>query len=85
MCDEKDCAAMERILFTETTTIGVRKYKAERTCLPRQAVIVSTPYGDVAGKETVYDDSRRVSIEYEDARRLAKETGQPLRKILLSR
>jgi uncharacterized protein (TIGR00299 family) protein len=82
LCNETDAAAMEQILFSETSTIGVRKYQAERTCLPRKTVTVATPYGEVQGKETAYGDVRRISIEYEDARRLAKEKNIPLRKIM---
>ncbi|MDR0756438.1 MAG: DUF111 family protein, partial [Tannerella sp.] len=63
-------------------TIGVRKYQVERTCLPRKAVTVTTPYGEVQAKESVYGDTRRISVEYDDARRLAKEKGVPLKEIL---
>jgi uncharacterized protein (TIGR00299 family) protein len=81
LCDEADIPAMERILFTETSTIGLRKYRVERTCLPRKAVTVSTPYGDVKAKETTFGDTSRISIEYEDARRIAREKGVPLRDV----
>lgn len=81
LCDEADIPAMERILFSETSTIGLRKYRVERTCLPRKAVTVSTPYGDVKAKETTFGDTSRISIEYEDARRIAREKGVPLRDV----
>ncbi|MDR0743495.1 MAG: LarC family nickel insertion protein, partial [Tannerella sp.] len=82
MCDAADTPAVEHILFTETSTIGVRKYQVERTCLPRKAVTVATPYGEVQAKESIYGDTRRISIEFDDARRLAKEKGIPLKEIL---
>ncbi|MDR0348387.1 MAG: nickel pincer cofactor biosynthesis protein LarC [Tannerella sp.] len=82
LCDNADITAMEHILFTETTTIGLRKYSVERTCLPRKAVSVSTPYGEIKAKETVYDNMRRITIEYEDARRFAKEKNIPLQVIM---
>jgi uncharacterized protein (TIGR00299 family) protein len=81
LCDEADVPAMERILFSETSTIGLRKYRAERTCLPRKAVTVSTPYGEVKAKETAFGDSTRISVEYEDARRIAREKGVPLQDV----
>jgi uncharacterized protein (TIGR00299 family) protein len=84
LCDEADVPAMERILFTETSTIGLRKYRVERTCLPRKAVTVSTPYGDVKAKETIYGDTSRIAIEYEDARRIAREKGVPLQEVYRS-
>ena len=82
LCDDADVAAMERILFTETSTIGLRKYRVERTCLPRKTLTITTPYGEVRAKETLYEDTRRISIEYEDARRLAKEKNVPLKAIM---
>ncbi|GHT20642.1 UPF0272 protein [Bacteroidia bacterium] len=81
LCDEAAVAVMEDILFTETSTIGVRKYSVLRTCLPREAVTVSTPYGEVKAKKTFYGHTSRIAVEYEDARRLAKEKGIPLREI----
>ncbi|MDR1454435.1 MAG: nickel pincer cofactor biosynthesis protein LarC [Tannerella sp.] len=81
LCDEADIPAMERILFTETSTIGLRKYSVERTCLPRKAVTVSTPYGEIGAKETVFGGTSRISIEYEDARRIAREKGLPLQDV----
>ncbi|MDR0429779.1 MAG: nickel pincer cofactor biosynthesis protein LarC [Tannerellaceae bacterium] len=82
MCDDDKVLAMEHILFTETSTIGVRKYLVWRTCLPRRAVTIATPYGEVQAKESIYGDTRRVSIEFDDAHRLAKEKGVPLKEIL---
>jgi uncharacterized protein (DUF111 family) len=84
MCAAACIPAVEHILFTETSTIGVRKYQVERTCLPRKAVTVATPYGEVQAKESVYGDTRRISIEFDDACRLAKEKGVPLKEILLN-
>jgi uncharacterized protein (DUF111 family) len=81
LCEEADIPAMEHILFTEISTIGLRKYRAERIGLPRKAVTLSTPCGDVKAKETTFGDTTRVSVEYEDARRLARGKGVPLRDV----
>jgi uncharacterized protein (DUF111 family) len=82
ICDEAKTAVMERILFTETSTIGLRKYCAERSCLPRRVVTVDTPYGAVQAKEVTFDGATRTALEYEDASRLAKAKNVPLRDIL---
>ena len=81
LCDEAQIPAMEHILFTETSTVGLRKYPVRRTCLPRETVILTTPYGPLKAKKTFYDGASRISVEYEDARRLAGERGLPLREI----
>jgi uncharacterized protein (TIGR00299 family) protein len=78
LCNKEDIPAMEYVLFTETTTIGLRRYDVERGCLPRKMVTVSTPYGEVKAKETIYDNTNRIAIEYEDACRLAREKNIPL-------
>jgi uncharacterized protein (TIGR00299 family) protein len=81
LCNDADVSAAEHILFSETSTIGLRKYRVERTCLPRKAVTTSTPYGEIKAKETLYGNSARISVEYEDARRIAKEKGIPLQEV----
>jgi uncharacterized protein (TIGR00299 family) protein len=82
ICDVEKVPLMEHIIFAETSTIGIRKHNVERTTLPRKEVIVSTPYGDVKGKEYEYNKAKRISIEYESARNLAKEKHIPLKDII---
>lgn len=84
LCDEPDIPAIAHILFSETSTIGLRKYRVERTYLPRKALTLSTPYGEVKAKETRYGDHTRISVEYDDARRIAKEKGIPLQEVYKS-
>jgi uncharacterized protein (TIGR00299 family) protein len=81
LCDDALIPAMESVLFRETSTIGVRRYRVDRSVLPRKTVTVSTPYGEVKAKETVYADAVRHSLEYEDACRLAKEKGIALKDV----
>ncbi len=70
--------ALAALLFRETTTLGVRFYEAERRVQPREWVEVHTPHGSVRVK-TPPDG---FAPEYEDARRLAAQTGVPLKQIL---
>lgn len=75
-----DPAAQERLaalLFEETTTLGVRFWQAERRVLPRSHVEVETPYGRVRMKVSPAGSAP----EFEDCRRLAAETGKPLKEI----
>ena len=84
LCDEAEIHKMEHILFTETSTIGLRKHRVDRTCLPREIVKVSTPYGDVQAKKVYFGSSTRLTLEYDDACRLAKEKNVPLIEIYRS-
>jgi uncharacterized protein (TIGR00299 family) protein len=82
LCELKKVSLMEEILFQETSTIGIRRYNVERTVLQRKETNVETPYGFVKGKEFEYKGVKRISIEYDDACRLAKEKNIPIREIL---
>ncbi|MDE3197068.1 MAG: nickel pincer cofactor biosynthesis protein LarC [Acidobacteriota bacterium] len=66
------------VLFRETTTLGVRFYSAERRVQARESVEVRTPHGVVRMKIAAHG----FAPEYEDARRIAAETGLPLKQIL---
>ena len=71
-----------RILFRETTTLGVRANEIARYCLEREWITVATPSGEVRVKVARLDgDAVTVSPEYEDCKRLARETGTPLKAI----
>jgi len=75
----QDRERLAQLLFTETTTLGVRIYAAERRVEARQLVEVETPQGKVRVKVS---DSGNFAPEFEDCRRLAAATGVPLKQIL---
>lgn len=78
-----DTAALEAILFQETTTLGVRRSHVERTVLAREACEVATPWGPIAGKIAYLPDgSRRFSPEYDACHRASVERGVPLAEVL---
>ena len=81
LCNETQTTQMEQILFSETSTIGLRKHLAKRICLPREIVKVETPYGEVLAKSVSFGSTKRIAIEYDDACRLAKEKNVPLIEI----
>ena len=66
------------LLFAETTTLGVRFHLAERRVQPRQTVEVVTPWGIVRIKS----GPEGFAPEYEDARRIALDSGIPLKQVL---
>lgn len=77
LCDEGDIPTLESILFTETTTIGVRRVKMERTVLPRENRTVSTPLGEARVKVcTLPDGSRRAYPEYDSVAALCRQSGR---------
>lgn len=83
ICDENKVEQLERILFMETTTIGIRKVKMERTVLEREVVTQKTSAGEIQVKRCVLPDgSKRNYPEYESVVRLAKETGKTVQDVI---
>lgn len=74
--------SLSRIIFQETTTIGIRRHTVDRTTLAREFVTVETEYGTVKIKVSKLDGKVvNVAPEYEDCARIARETGVPLKQI----
>jgi uncharacterized protein (DUF111 family) len=76
--------ALSQLLLRETSTLGVRMYPpAHRLKAERRIRQVNTPWGLVRVKEKWLGNERlAVSPEYEDCARLARETGQPLVRVM---
>jgi len=73
---------LARRVLAETSTLGVRLRREARVTCPRRFIRLVTPYGEVAAKVSLSPDGRyRVKPEYEDCRRLAKESGVPLTEV----
>lgn len=71
------------IVFTESTTLGVRYHKVERTILERRSAVVATPYGAVEVKYGLLEGrAMNIAPEYEACKKLALEAGVPLKKIM---
>jgi hypothetical protein len=73
---------LTRIIFQETTTIGIRRYPVERRTLDREFVEVSTQYGKVKIKVSKMDGAVvNFTPEYEECARLARENNVPLKMV----
>ncbi len=78
-----DVDRLESVIFSETTTIGIRRWTCERTVLERVAGEAQTPWGPVRTKTvTLPDGSTRTSAEFEDAARAARRAQVPLRDVI---
>lgn len=76
-------AALEAVLFTETTTIGIRRYPVGRTALERREKTVETPWGPVRVKiGSLGATACSVTPEYDDCRALAAAAGVPLKDVI---
>jgi uncharacterized protein (TIGR00299 family) protein len=74
--------ALSRIVFHETTTIGVRRYAVERSVLDREFVNVETEYGTVRMKVSKMNgEVVNFAPEYEDCARIAREKDVSLKMV----
>lgn len=82
LCHRDDISVLERTVFEETGSLGIRRWSADRHILPRQPFQVDTPWGRVAGKLAQLEDGRAIfSPEFDSCRHVAAQTGTPLREV----
>jgi uncharacterized protein (TIGR00299 family) protein len=80
LCKPGEEEALERLLFRETTTLGIRRREEERVILERQFVTVTTEFGKIRIKiASAQGVEMNAMPEYEDCRRAAREHDVPLR------
>jgi len=85
VCEPEKADALSKLLFEQTTTIGLRIYEARRKILARESVEVETPYGKVNMKVAKWGGKVvNVAPEYEDCQKLAGEKSVPLKQIIIA-
>jgi uncharacterized protein (TIGR00299 family) protein len=82
LCEEEKGEILSELLYTETTTLGIRVQGIERNCLPREIVKVETEFGEIAVKIARYDGKIvNAKPEYEQIREIALQSKKTLREI----
>ncbi len=77
---EKDRVA--EAIFANSTTIGLRYSEKDRITLDREQASLSSPWGPVKAKKTLYKGKTvNVKPEAEDCLRIARENGVPLKEV----
>ena len=77
ICDNEHLEKLEDVIFSQTTTIGIRRQEMERTVLTRKTVDVKTRFGVIPVKISGEGAYRRVHPEYEKVSGAASEHGVP--------
>lgn len=76
LCHDSQTSTLQNLLFTHTSTIGIRHQSLDRMKLIRRLVDVTTPHGVARGKVvTLPDGTERFAIEDDEAKRLAGSAG----------
>lgn len=81
LCHEDSKEKLVRVIFQNTTTIGVREHSCSRYTLKRSFEKVQTPYGEVQKKISTGYGVTREKYEYEDLVRIAREQGLSLAEV----
>lgn len=82
LCAEEEKENLLELLYTETTTLGVRIRGVERNCLPREIIKIETEFGEVDVKIARFGEKIvNVKPEYEQIREIAVKSNKTLREI----
>jgi len=83
LCKPEDAGKLSQLIFTETTTLGVRRRNEIRQTLARRWEQVRTQWGEVRIKIASMNGMvTNYAPEYEDCRRIAAEHHVPLKTVM---
>ncbi|CAN5581801.1 nickel pincer cofactor biosynthesis protein LarC [soil metagenome] len=83
LCDDEHRSRLEHLLFTETTTLGIRVRRDQRICLDRNHTSVTTPYGSVRIKLGARNgEVLNAAPEFEDCRAAANAHNVPVKQVI---
>ena len=83
LCGNVDAPKMMDLIFTETSTLGVRQREEKRQALAREWVTIATRWGDARVKIASMNGTvTNYAPEYEDCRRIATECHVPLKSVM---
>ena len=81
ICDDTTRETLENIIFAETTTIGIRRCRMERTVMKREFETVTTEYGEATVKICCHGEIKKVYPEYESAAAIAEKSGMSVGEV----
>ena len=83
LCESKDAAAFEELLFRETSTLGIRVREEKRVVLERRFVETQMAFGTIRVKLGLWNGVEMNAMpEYEDCRKAAEEHGVPVKQVM---
>jgi hypothetical protein len=79
---EQNLKEILEVLFSESTTLGVRIREIKRLRLAQQNFIAETKYGKIRVKVGIFKgEIKNVAPEYEDCKKIAKQHKVPLKEV----
>jgi hypothetical protein len=82
LCTPEQRPSLTEMIYSETSTLGVRVRRLDRESLDREVKQVSTEFGMISVKFAVYN-GRIINVmpEHDDVARLARENKVPYRTV----
>jgi pyridinium-3,5-bisthiocarboxylic acid mononucleotide nickel chelatase len=82
ICEIEMEESVKNIIFTESTSLGIRTFPFRKDTLARKFETLNTIYGDVTVKRSFYKE-KEVSCkpEFDECRRIAMEKGIPVKEV----
>jgi uncharacterized protein (TIGR00299 family) protein len=82
ICESGSAEALKSIIFTESTSLGIRTFSFRKDTLIRKFEVLDTEYGKVNIKRSFYKGAEvSAKPEYDDCRRIAAEKGAPIKEV----
>ena len=81
LCRPQDAEKMAQLIFTHTTTIGIRRTEYNRYTLTRREETLDSPYGPIRTKISEGYGVHRCKAEYEDLAAAAKKAGVSIQQV----
>jgi pyridinium-3,5-bisthiocarboxylic acid mononucleotide nickel chelatase len=82
ICETGAAGILKEIIFTETTSLGIRTFPFRKDTLARVLETIETEFGKVNIKRSFLGDKEVSSKpEYDDCRRIASEEGIPVKEV----
>jgi pyridinium-3,5-bisthiocarboxylic acid mononucleotide nickel chelatase len=79
LVNKKQAGAVQGVIFRETTSIGMRKFRVEKIMLQREFLALPTEYGEIKVKISYYEGKPvKYKAEYEDCRNAAVKNQVPI-------
>ena len=69
---------ISEVIFSQTTTLGLRMRKTARLKLAREVIAIRSPYGRIRVKIFIYRGKKRFSLEYQDLKKLCLRTNKSI-------
>jgi pyridinium-3,5-bisthiocarboxylic acid mononucleotide nickel chelatase len=82
ICEKELADSVKNIIFTESTSLGIRTFPFRKDTLVRKFEKLQTIYGEVSVKRSFYKGNEvSCKPEYDDCRRIAVEKSMPVKEV----